>query len=850
MIKCQNLGVTVKKSTSLINSLTIKILFIFLFFAIVSGIIIIYNQNLDLKKRSDAIHTSLLKDAKQLLQDEIARALGFIDSEYKEADLRVKKELEDEMKSFLGYLSSAYEFLNKKDDLLSIYALLDEHKTPSCKNINFTIFNKDGTPIFHDKKLEEDAIEEMSNGVFSKIEQADEWLINHAIKGENVEKKLSKIAKFDPLDWVVVGTIDLTLFEKEVKEHIFRQLAQWRFGVHGINYFFVNSFDGNLIFSNGVYYENPLNVWEAEGENIGYISKQNSLIAQNEKEGGFNIYSWKNLDNKSVEKISFIKKIPNEEMFIGAGIDMNIVKKSALKQSNILKNMIEKRIYWLISLFTLAAILTYIFMFILAGRIKKTLNVFIKVFEKAATEQVNIDEKSVIYSEFKPLAISVNKMIIALKEQQKKIFHNANHDYLTALPNRLLLSDRLEHAILHAKRLKTRIAVMFLDLDFFKRINDSLGHEAGDMVLKSVSSRLLGVIRESDTLARFGGDEFVLIVPYIENDEFVYELIKRILEAINRPFYIDGKNISIGCSIGVAFYPEDGEGADILIKNADIAMYEAKQKGRNTFQLFNSKMDEKIHELLEIEQGIKLGIVKKEFELYFQPKVDIITGNIIGAEALLRWNHPTKGILSPDHFIAVAEESGLILTLGEWVVKEALAQCKKWHENGWMLTLAINLSTKQLESPFFISCVKKALEESGINPKFIEFEITESFSAQSIENIKILNGLKALGVRIAIDDFGTGYSSLSYLYKLPIDIIKIDKSFIIDIDKNIDKMALVETIIQIARIMDFEVVAEGVETNSDLEALKNLKCQKYQGFLTSKPLPLSLFNSLVLNKIK
>ncbi|MCK9546446.1 MAG: cache domain-containing protein, partial [Sulfurospirillaceae bacterium] len=396
-----------KKSTSLINSLTIKILFIFLFFAIVSGIIIIYNQNLDLKKRSDAIHTSLLKDAKQLLQDEIARALGFIDSEYKEADLRVKKELEDEMKSFLGYLSSAYEFLNKKDDLLSIYALLDEHKTPSCKNINFTIFNKDGTPIFHDKKLEEDAIEEMSNGVFSKIEQADEWLINHAIKGENVEKKLSKIAKFDPLDWVVVGTIDLTLFEKEVKEHIFRQLAQWRFGVHGINYFFVNSFDGNLIFSNGVYYENPLNVWEAEGENIGYISKQNSLIAQNEKEGGFNIYSWENLDNKSVEKISFIKKIPNEEMFIGAGIDMNIVKKSALKQSNILKNMIEKRIYWLISLFTIAAILTYIFMFILAGRIKKTLNVFIKVFEKAATEQVNIDEKSVIYSEFKPLAISV-----------------------------------------------------------------------------------------------------------------------------------------------------------------------------------------------------------------------------------------------------------------------------------------------------------------------------------------------------------------------------------------------------------------------------------------------------------
>jgi len=593
MIKCQNLGVTVKKSTSLINSLTIKILFIFLFFAIVSGIIIIYNQNLDLKKRSDAIHTSLLKDAKQLLQDEIARALGFIDSEYKEADLRVKKELEDEMKSFLGYLSSAYEFLNKKDDLLSIYALLDEHKTPSCKNINFTIFNKDGTPIFHDKKLEEDAIEEMSNGVFSKIEQADEWLINHAIKGENVEKKLSKIAKFDPLDWFVVGTIDLTLFEKEVKEHIFRQLAQWRFGVHGLNYFFVNSFDGDLIFSNGVYHENPLNVWEAEGENIGYISKQNSLIAQNEKEGGFNIYSWKNLDNKSVEKISFIKKIPNEEMFIGAGIDMNIVKKSALKQSNILKNMIEKRIYWLISLFTLAAILTYIFMFILAGRIKKTLNVFIKVFEKAATEQVNIDEKSVIYSEFKPLAISVNKMIIALKEQQKKIFHNANHDYLTALPNRLLLSDRLEHAILHAKRLKTRIAVMFLDLDFFKRINDSLGHEAGDMVLKSVSSRLLGVIRESDTLARFGGDEFVLIVPYIENDEFVYELIKRILEAINRPFYIDGKNISIGCSIGVAFYPEDGEGADILIKNADIAMYEAKQKGRNTFQLFNSKMDEK-----------------------------------------------------------------------------------------------------------------------------------------------------------------------------------------------------------------------------------------------------------------
>jgi diguanylate cyclase (GGDEF)-like protein/PAS domain S-box-containing protein len=432
------------------------------------------------------------------------------------------------------------------------------------------------------------------------------------------------------------------------------------------------------------------------------------------------------------------------------------------------------------------------------------------------------------------------------KEAQEFISFQAYHDMLTRLPNRTLFKDRLSVAIGQAERSGLYPAVMFVDLDRFKVINDSLGHSVGDRLLQAVSQRLQGVIRKGDTLSRFGGDEFTLLLPDVQSPEVVSQVAEKILGAIRRPFEVDGRLFHIGASIGIAVYPDGGTTMDALVKNADIAMYRVKGSGKNGYRLFSKEMDAGTAQRLTLEQELREALDRDEFDIHYQPQIDVNTGALLGVEALARWNHPTRGELAPATFIAVAEDSGLILELDPLILQKACRQVKALADPIWpQLRLAVNLSPLLVERDNFVELVLGVLQREGFPPGRLELEITEGLlMSDRADVIDKLRSLHDAGVHIAIDDFGTGYSSLSYLHKFPISTLKIDRSFIADIKAGRTEACIVNAIVAMAEGLQLRVVAEGVENEAQLQYLRALGCPVVQGFLFSRPRPLKEFIAL------
>jgi len=445
----------------------------------------------------------------------------------------------------------------------------------------------------------------------------------------------------------------------------------------------------------------------------------------------------------------------------------------------------------------------------------------------------------------KPLLISgfltdITKEVLAqeeIKRQKGILHHQAHHDALTGLPNRVLFEDRLEQAIKKAKRSFKKIAVLFIDLDNFKKINDSMGHDIGDEVLVQVATRLQNCIRKSDTLARLGGDEFIIIIDEIKDEDLAIHLAQKLIQSMTKPLCINKQDIYITNSVGVSIFPEDGSNATTLLKNADAAMYKAKDDGKNTYQFYKEEMTEKAFERLLMENSLRQALENEEFVVHYQPQVETKTEKIVGMEALVRWNHPSMGLVPPSKFIPPAEETGLIVKLDRWVMKTAMQQITKWNlENSYQYFVSLNLSVKQIEEEDFINFLQESLKEIKCSPSFIELEITESQIIKDTEKcIQILKNVKKLGIRISIDDFGTGYSSLSYLKKFPISKIKIDQSFVRDIPNDEDDVALVKAIISIAENLNLSTIAEGVETNEQREFMLKHGCDKIQGYFYSKP---------------
>ena len=445
-------------------------------------------------------------------------------------------------------------------------------------------------------------------------------------------------------------------------------------------------------------------------------------------------------------------------------------------------------------------------------------------------------------------------MIIGLLEDEREaamsaasqVEHLAYHDPLTGLPNRSLFLDRLIVALAHASRHRYKLAVLFLDLDRFKQINDSLGHSMGDELLKSASQRIKGCIRAEDTVARFAGDEFTILIHIIGRAEDAGKIARKILDAMCKPFMLGEREVVVTSSVGISIYPSDGIDAETLVKNADVAMYRAKQEGRDNCQFYAPAMNSKAMELLEIEAALRKALLHKELQLHYQPLIDLESGTIFGLEALLRWNHPSLGLLLPDRFIGTAEASGLIIPIGNWVLGEACRQAKAWQRNKALdLLVSVNLSARQFRQPDLMNQVKIALEESHLAPKYLELEITESSAMADVQQtIRVLQDLKTLGVRISIDDFGTGYSSLTYLKEFPVDTLKLDQSFVRDLITPTDA-AIVSGVIAMAHSMSLKVMAEGVESLGQLDFLRANACDRLQGFLFSRPLTADAFERFI-----
>lgn len=440
--------------------------------------------------------------------------------------------------------------------------------------------------------------------------------------------------------------------------------------------------------------------------------------------------------------------------------------------------------------------------------------------------------------------------ISAAREMSKKMEHLAQHDFLTNLPNRLLLNDRIAQAITLAERTDTQFAILFLDLDNFKHINDSLGHETGDKLLQSVTQRLSSCIRSSDTVSRQGGDEFVILLSSSKYGSDATFIADKILKTLNRPHHINKSALHITTSIGISVYPADGRDAQTLIKNADTAMYGAKETGRNNYKFFRNEMNVRAVERQLIESQLRLALEREEFELHYQPKVNLNTGIITGAEALLRWQHNEWGITNTKKFITIAEDCGLIVPIGNWVMRQACMQAKRWIDLGLKpMSIAVNISAIEFHQENFVDSVNQILSDSGLDAKYLQLEITESVLMRDAEtSAKMLHQLRNMQIQIALDDFGTGYSSLSYLKQFPIDVLKIDQSFVNDIHSVKDEAIIISAIIGMANNLKLCVVAEGVENKIQLDFLKINDCEEGQGYYFSPPLCGDAFTKLLNTK--
>ena len=434
------------------------------------------------------------------------------------------------------------------------------------------------------------------------------------------------------------------------------------------------------------------------------------------------------------------------------------------------------------------------------------------------------------------------------KRNEETINNLAFFDVLTGLPNRALFNDRLRQELAKAHRHNQLLAIMFLDLDRFKVINDTFGHNTGDLFLQSVSERLKCIVREGDTVSRLGGDEFILLFPDIKNIEDATAIAKKIIEKLSEVFVLSDKELYITASIGISFFPQNGNDVETLVKNADTAMYYAKGQGRNNYQFYTPTIGTTSAEKLIMESNLRKALQQKELILYYQPQVDLISGKVIGAEVLLRWQNDDYGLMPPSRFIPLAEEIGLIQSIGEWVLRSACAQTKAWQEAGLPpILMSVNVSMHQFKDKSFINMLRTILQETNLEPQYLMLELTESALMQnSAFTISMLNELKSFGIHIAIDDFGTGYSSLSYLKYLPLSKVKLDQSFVRSVTIDPNDEAISKAIIAMAHSLNLKVVAEGVEKTDQLSFLRSHKCDEAQGFLFSKPVPENEFVELLM----
>ncbi len=768
----------------------------------------------------------IIKNTKTDALQKVDDIVGFVEANVKILKDEAKLESKNMIHFAYDTIKNVYkenEHLPKEKILQKIYNKLREMRF--FKNLDgyFFIYDLNGKTLMHPiipslegknligmrdavgKEFIKEGIDMLKKDGEGKLE----WFWSRS-KDAIPEKKYGYMKVFEPLNiFVGTGRYENDVL-KEIKKEIQKLLINTKYGKKG--YIFAFDYKGNVISHSNkdVIGKNRWNVVVGNELTVQNIIKGSRLL----EDGFFMTYISHQdpITKKEAKKTSFVKNIPDLSWVIGTGIYYADILEKIGTRDVVLKEKLDNAFNRIILIAFFVLSIVTVITFLIFWKLKKTLKSY----------QEDLIEKH-----------------LQTVEHKKKLLYQLEHDHLTKLPNRILFSDRLIESIKKSKRNDTNVAVLFIDIDKFKTINDSMGHDIGDEVLKEVALRFKSAMRESDVVARFGGDEFVVLIDDYKNAHDIIKIIDKIQKALVEPIVFNDSEYKSTISIGISVFPHDGDNPQSLLKNADIAMYRAKEDGRNRYKFFTKHMNEELQAQIDIEKTLSIAIQKKEFVLHYQPLVDANNDEIVAVEALIRWQHPTRGLVYPDEFISIAEESGLIVEIGEWVIDEAMNQIVKWKEQGYAIEkMAINIASRQLESSNLIDYIKKAMKRTSCKAEWLEFEIVERYIMKHPEkSIKILNRLRDMGIDIAIDDFGTGYSSLSYLKNLPVTKLKIDRAFIKNLEISSEDRAIAKTIIALGNGLFMKVLGEGIEYEEQRKFLMEHGCSFMQGYLFSKPLP-------------
>jgi len=764
----------------------------------------INSRKINLEQETFHRQIKFLKNHKEEVSNKVGHMVSFLQNSKELQKEQAKQDVKHMVELALAIIKTIYD----SNEHLSDNEILDKIKS-SLRDIRFW----DGTGYFFIYTLNGDCVllptkSSLEGTNFLKLQDAnkkftikdaidiikknaegyDEWYW-YKPNEKVMKRKIGFIKSFLPLN-IYIGT---ARYEEDILNNIKNKMVKSL--EEREKEFFIYDKYGNSILNN----HKSIDANEVSLAVIGGKVIPEGFFINHTVSTYFNIF--KELDAGTF----FIRYLPEFEWVVGAGIYTDQVKKDLILEKEKLEagyiKIIKNRIFIAFIIMLVILAITVFF----ASNLKKVL----KNYQKD------------------------------LLKQREKLLHSLKHDYLTSLPNRLLLTDRLEQSIKHFSRDNKKIAIIFIDIDKFKSINDSLGHDVGDILLKKIAKRLKKSIRSSDTVARFGGDEFVVLLDGFRKIHDIMRVINKIDRSLIKPIVTNEVKHNVTLSMGISVFPNDGEDIQSILKNADIAMYKAKNEGGDRYRFFTQKMNDDTQNLIDIEKSLKLGIERGEFVLHYQPLINSKSGKIVGVEALIRWNHPQKGLIYPDQFISIAEQSSVIKDMGKWVMHEAMGQMKKWKNRGYSIEkMSINVAVKQLESSGFIDCVKRNLELTSCKAEWVELEIVERFAMKDVKkSIQVLNELRKINIDLSIDDFGTGHSSLAYLKELPITKLKIDRAFVKNILNSYEDKAIAESILALGLGLKLKVLAEGIENEEQREFFTYHGCHEMQGYLFSRPVP-------------
>ncbi|WP_271272160.1 bifunctional diguanylate cyclase/phosphodiesterase [Aliamphritea hakodatensis] len=838
-------------SSSVVNSLMIKVGAVIFITTLVIGYLWIDSEYRDLADTNRRFAENYLEEQKQILRNDVLRMREFVHQQQARASTDLRRHLKNHVYQAHSVATGIHRQYHKRLPDFNIQqriidALRYSHFASSRSYYFIDSFNK--TPLLYppdpaveghtmDASLHSREKHEVTQKTLELVSTEDEGYILYdwyrPEDNSTLERKYSFVKRFEPYNWIIGSGDYLEDFENRNRTRILQDIAQTSTSKMAPDYFSVVSYTGELYAAQGKYVAGQTNIWDLQSPNGKHVVQDAVRLVREHPEGGFYSYSWEKPNGDIAEKIAFMVGIDEWQVYIGTDAYLDTIDAEIARRSAEFASKVNTRVRTAMLILLTATLLILLSAYFFSRRLQHNLTLFQHAFNDAVENGIHLNKDSIFFNEFKQLAGSVNRMIDRLNRQTGILRHTAQHDALTDLPNRLTGNDHLETMLQTVAEHNASLALFFIDLDNFKEVNDTLGHSAGDQLLRQVAERLLGTLREEDHLARLGGDEFTIVTGFMPDKDDAVTIAQKLLDCFTAPFTIGEQQIFAGASIGIAIYPEHGHTSELLLRNADAAMYQAKRNGKNAFAFYDSHLTVNLQHRVNMIDSLRRAIDNREFCLHYQPQVCVKRSLTVSCEALIRWPRE-QGWISPADFIPYAESSGLINPIGRWVIREACEQWVRWRDQGLSLrAIAVNISCHQLQEPDFIDHIVNCLAETGCPAQALELEVTESALLDTPEK---LTRLYNMGIRLALDDFGTGYSSLSYLKQLPLNKIKIDRSFINHIAHDVNDLAITRAILTLGLSLKLEVIAEGVEENRQLDVLRDERCPLIQGFIFSQAL--------------